>query len=165
MVVDPDVFARLSPAGARIVLAHEFTHLASAPATGPGTPTWVVEGLAETVGHDGAGLAVPAAATELAARLRAGPPPARLPTDAEFAAASGPALAALYQEAWLACRLVADRAGLPGLIRFYRLVGQRPGPSGPRVTAGVAAVLRMTVEDFTTDWRAFLSAQLSTAAG
>jgi hypothetical protein len=160
VVVDPTVFARLSAAGARIVLAHEFTHLASAAATGPGTPTWLIEGLAETVGHDGAGLSVPAAAAELAAQLRAGAPPSRLPTDAEFAAASGAALAALYQQAWLAGRLIADRVGLAGLVRFYRLVGETGGPPARRVDAALRATLGLGTAAFTATWRDYLWAQL-----
>jgi hypothetical protein len=165
VIVDPTVFARLSAAGARIVLAHEFTHLASAAATGPSTPTWLVEGLAETVGHDGAGLSVPVAAGELAEALREGRAPTRLPSDADFTTAAGPALAALYQQAWLAGRLVADRVGMSGLIRFYRLVGLSGASSARSVDAALRAVLGLNTAAFTTAWLGYLRAQLTSAPG
>ncbi|WP_131786984.1 hypothetical protein [Protofrankia symbiont of Coriaria ruscifolia] len=159
VIVNPEVYDRLTVEGRQVVLRHEFTHLASADVTGAGTPTWLVEGLAETVGHAGVGLEVPRAAAELAARVRSGWLPDALPGDAAFSAADG-AAPARYQEAWLACRLIADRVGLDGLIRFYRQVGSGGGDPPTRLAGALRAVLGTTEADFVTQWRSYLEAQL-----
>ncbi len=155
VIVNPEVYDRLSVEGRQVVLRHEFTHLASADATGAGTPTWLVEGLAETVGHAGVRLEVTRAATELAAEVRAGRLPDALPDDAAFSAADG-SVPVRYQESWLACRLIADRAGLDGLIRFYRQVGTGVGDPRTRLADALRAVLGITEADFVAQWRSYL---------
>jgi len=169
LLVDLDVYRRLTIDGRRIVLRHELTHLATAAQTPAGMPVWLVEGFAEEVGHEGvvvcggdfrplaagpgcpAGPTAPAAAgvpvagraaagspaalaagrpaltvdraaAELATETRAGQVPAQLPVDSAFDGSDG-RLAQTYQEAWLACRLLAERLGLAGLAHFYRDVG------------------------------------------
>ncbi|ONH37219.1 MULTISPECIES: hypothetical protein [Protofrankia] len=155
VIVNPEVYDRLSVEGRQVVLRHEFTHLASADVTGAGTPTWLVEGLAETVGHAGVRLAVARAATELAAEVRAGRLPDALPDDAAFSATDG-SVPVRYQESWLACRLIADRVGLDGMIRFYRQVGTDGGDPRTRLADALRAVLGVTEADFVTQWRSYL---------
>ncbi|WP_052710668.1 hypothetical protein [Pseudofrankia sp. DC12] len=176
LVVDLDVYRRLTGDGRRIVLRHELTHLATAAETPAGMPVWLVEGFAEEVGHEGAapGLTVDQAAAELAAEVRAGRVPTALPADAAFDGSDG-RLAQTYQEAWLACRLLAERLGLAGLARFYRDVGARlAAPSRSPVAAGaagdaaVADALRseaaLSWPAFVADWRAYLTAVLGSPA-
>lgn len=211
LVVDLDVYRRLTADGRRIVLRHELTHLATATETPAGMPVWLVEGFAEEVGHEGvvvcsarfptlaagprcpsvpagsaSGLTVDRAAGELAGELRAGQVPTALPADAAFDGSDG-RLAQTYQEAWLACRLLAERLGLPGLARLYRDVGERlaaPAPAPPSTagaggsglvgglgdagTAAVAAVLRdeaaLSWSGFVAAWRAFLTTALAAPA-
>ncbi|ADP79862.1 hypothetical protein [Pseudofrankia inefficax] len=178
LVVDLDVYRRLTAVGRRIVLRHELTHLATAAETPAGMPVWLVEGFAEEIGHEGVtGLTVDRAAAELAAEVRAGRVPTTLPSDAAFDGSDG-RLAQTYQEAWLACRLLAGRLGLAGLARFYQDVGTRL--AGPRRTtaagsgagdpaAAVAAALRADAgtgwSAFVADWRAYLSAVLGAPPG
>jgi hypothetical protein len=210
LVVDLAVYQRLTTAGRRIVLRHELTHLATAADTPAGMPVWLVEGFAEEVGHEGvvacsagfgpvpggpgcpagsaaAALPVAAAAGELAAEVRAGAVPAGLPGDAAFDGADG-RLAQTYQESWLACRLLAQRLGLPGLARYYRDVARRLGTpaaparqtgagaatgAGPTTGAGevtgAAAALRavtgLSWAEFVATWRAFLVTLLGVPAG
>ncbi|WP_250281652.1 hypothetical protein [Frankia sp. CiP1_Cm_nod2] len=159
VIVDPEVYDRLSAEGRQVVLRHEFTHLASADVTGAGTPTWLVEGLAETVGHAGVRLAVARAATELAAEVRAGRLPDALPDDAAFSATDG-SVPVRYQQAWLACRLIADRAGLDGLVRFYRQAGTGAGDPQARLADALRAVLGVTEADFVAQWRSYMDVQL-----
>jgi hypothetical protein len=75
LIVNAQVYARLSPLGARVVLRHEVTHLASADATPPDMPVWLVEGFADAVARSDAPDAI--LAPELAADVAAG----WLPTD------------------------------------------------------------------------------------
>jgi hypothetical protein len=146
VVLDPPVWAQLSAVGRGVTLAHELTHVVSRTATTDRTPTWLVEGLADEVGFAGSGLSTAQIAAELRARVRAGYVPAGLPTDAAYAPGS-PDLAATYEQGWLACRLVVARAGVPGLVAFYREAGARG------TAAALATVLRTTPAAFTAAWQ------------
>ncbi len=160
VILRREVYERLSAQGRQVVLRHELTHLASAAVTGSGTLLWLVEGLAETVGHAGVPLATTRAAAELAADVRSGWLPDALPSDAQFSAADGTILRS-YQEAWLACRLIADRLGLGGLISFYRQVGSGRGDPQSRLDGAFRAFLGTTEAGFVAQWRSYLRAGLS----
>lgn len=155
VVIDPAALGQLSVTGERVVLRHEATHLATAADTAPGTPRWLVEGFAEFVAQRGSGQPVAVAASELRAEVRRGTVPSVLPPDSSFAAGA-PARAAAYQQAWLACRLIADRAGTAGLVRLYRDVGTSPAAPAQAVTAAFRSVLHESVAAFTAQWRAYL---------
>jgi hypothetical protein len=159
LVLNPAQLNRLAPLGRRIVLTHEITHLASAADTPDITPRWLAEGFADTVANHDTGQSVATAAAELRTAVRAGQVPAALPADEAFAA-TGPALARVYEQSWLACRLIADRVGLPGLVRFYRAVGTALAPRAEAVAAAFRGVLHETEAQFTARWRAYLTSQL-----
>jgi hypothetical protein len=184
LVVDWADYQRLNGAGRRIVLRHELTHLATAGETPTAMPIWLVEGFAEEVGHEGvvacsatysrlpggppcppaSALSAPVAAGELATEVRAGHLPVAVPTDAAFAAADG-RLAQTYQEAWLACRVLAARlGGLPGLARYYRDVATRLTTTATTGPAAAAAGLRTDTgldwPGFVARWRAYLQTLL-----
>lgn len=159
LVISPRTLVQLTSPGLRVVLQHEITHLASAAATGQATPRWLVEGLAEYVGNLGGAQPVPDAASELRKEVAAGSAPAALPVDDEFAPGAA-RLPQVYQEAWLACRLIAQRAGQAGLVRLYRLVGASPDVSSTAVAAALRQILDVSPAAFTAQWRAYLSGQL-----
>lgn len=162
IVVNPAAFAKLSPLGQRVVLTHELTHVASAPVTGPGAPRWLVEGFADYVAFRDSGLPIRVAAAELAAQVRAGDLPAALPDGAAFDQRRGAELAATYEEAWLACRLIATRVGTAGLVGFYRAVA----PVGDAALPGqLQRQLGTSVAGFVAQWRATLRAELAGSAG
>ncbi|MET8989878.1 hypothetical protein ABZW49_30890 [Nonomuraea wenchangensis] len=153
VLVVPEVFARLNPTGRDVVLAHELTHIAA------GTdrlPVWLYEGFADYVGYRDSGLPVRTAAAELADEVRAGRLPAELPGPAAFAAdGSDPAgLARAYQEAWLACRFLADRFGEGTLVRLYR---EARVDGADRALAG----LGLSTATLTARWRAYVREQLA----
>ncbi|MED7925573.1 hypothetical protein SMD20_15070 [Nonomuraea sp. LP-02] len=153
VLVVPEVFARLNPTGRDVVLAHELTHVAA------GTdrlPVWLYEGFADYVGYRDSGLPVRTAAAELADEVRAGRLPAELPGPAAFAAdGSDPArLARAYQEAWLACRFLADRFGEGTLVRLYR---EARVDGADRALAG----LGLSTATLTARWRAYVREQLA----
>ena len=158
LIVNPAALAQLSDVGQQIVIRHEIAHIATAPATSAASPTWLVEGFADYVGNMGSGQSVTTTATELTADVRHGRVPAALPPADAFNTEGQSAQA--YEGAWLACRLIAERAGQDGLVHFYRLVGASPLNTGAAVAAGFRRVLHETTAQFTAQWRTYLTAQL-----
>lgn len=160
VVINPEAYARLSALGRQVVLRHELTHVISASVTPVDMPLWLVEGLADTVGYDGAPLSVQQVAAELAEQVAAGAIPTALPADAAFAA-TGDAASRAYEEGWLACRLIVNRAGIGGLVRFYQEAGGGRGTGADRLRAAFADVLHLTPGAFTATWRAYVRQQLT----
>lgn len=159
IVLNPTTLARLDAAGRRLLISHELTHIASRSVTSDQMPAWLIEGLADYVGNLDSGLPVSRTAAELAADVRAGRVPTALPADADFT--GGSRLPQAYEQSWLACRLIADRVGQPGLVRFYRVVAEaaRTDPA-TAVAVGLRQVLRTDVAAFTAAWRSYLVGQL-----
>jgi hypothetical protein len=159
LVLSPTAPGTLSGAGEQIVIRHELTHLATAADTSDTTPRWVVEGFADYVGERGSGQSVAVTAAELRRDVRAGHVPAALPADSAFAAGA-PDRAQAYEQAWLACRLIAARAGVAGLARFYRAVGTAVAPAAQAVTSALQAAIGLSMAAFTAQWRHYLVAEL-----
>ncbi|WP_433497116.1 peptidase MA family metallohydrolase [Sphaerimonospora sp. CA-214678] len=154
VIVEPSGFARLSAAGRRVVITHELTHVATEAATAGHLPVWLVEGFADYVGYLDSGLAAGAVAAELAADLRAGAPPRALPGRADFAAGS-PRRAQAYEEAWLACRYIAERFGERRLVALYR-AAMRTGRDGEGIDGVLRATLGISAAELTRSWLAYL---------
>lgn len=160
VVLNPTNLGRLDPPGRRLVVQHELTHVATRAATSDQMPPWLIEGFADYVGNLGSGQPVRQLARELADEVSAGMLPATLPTEADFDGAN-PQLAQVYEQSWLACRLVASRAGRAGLVRLYRTVSSAAA-TDPNTAAqvGLREVLGSSVGAFTSSWRGYLKAQL-----
>lgn len=146
VAVDAPVFSRSSPRGQQVVLTHEVTHVASRASTGALVPQWLVEGLADHVGFAASGLPPARVAVELLAEVRAGRLPAALPADEEWSSADD-RLAAVYEEAWLATGVLAERFGDAGLVALYREVG-----AGEPLEAALRA-RGTSVEGLVADWQ------------
>jgi hypothetical protein len=160
IVLHPDVFTGLSPSGRRLVLTHELTHVATRRATGPAVPIWLAEGYADHVGYAGMSLPLSVTAARVQADVRAGRVPDRLPVDADFDPAN-PALAQAYEQAWLVVRLLADRYGQDGLLRFYRAVGrEREADPAGAVERALRSELGSSTAELTAEWRAALQRDL-----
>jgi hypothetical protein len=158
LIVNPVALGQLSTVGRQIVIRHELTHIAAAAATSAASPTWLVEGFADYVGNLGSGQPVTTTAAELTADVRHGRAPDALPGPDAFSTEGQSAQA--YEGAWLACRLIAARAGQDGLVRFYHVVGASPNDVDAAVAAGLRRVLHETTAQFTAEWRDYLRAQL-----
>ncbi|QFG25796.1 hypothetical protein [Actinomadura sp. WMMB 499] len=154
VVVSPATFGRLNDLGRRVVLTHELTHVATGGARDGTTPLWLIEGFADYVGYRGTGVDVRAAAAELRREVAAGRPPARLPAADAFAGGAR-RLSQAYQEAWLACRMIAERYGEATLVRFYRAAGRTP------LTTALRDALGLTPARFTALWRDHLEKELT----
>ncbi|MCT9930119.1 hypothetical protein N5079_07765 [Planotetraspora sp. A-T 1434] len=126
VIIEPDGFARLTPTGRQVVLAHELVHVATGAAVTGDLPAWLVEGFADYVGYLGSGLSARTVAAELAAEVRAGALPRELPGRADFRAGSA-RLAQAYEEAWLVCRYIAGRFGERKLVKLYRAALRHQG--------------------------------------
>ena len=146
VVVNPAAFAGLTRQGQQVVLTHEVTHVATASSTGPRTPAWLSEGLADHVAYRDGQVPVGVAAAALLERMRRSGIPARLPEEDAFVP-GGPEAAAAYEGAWLAVRLLAERHGEQALVRAYRATGRRG------LAAALAEVLGTTPELLTAQWR------------
>ncbi|MFB4299440.1 hypothetical protein [Actinomadura sp. NTSP31] len=153
VIVSPGTFARLNELGRDVVLTHELTHVATGGATDRTTPLWLIEGFADYVGYKHAKVSVRSAASELRREVRAGRPPAALPSAADFSGASDH-LSQAYQEAWLACRMVAARYGEATLVRLYRAAGRASE------AAALRSVLGLTGDRFAALWRDYLKKEL-----
>lgn len=159
IVLDPANLSRLDATGRRLVIGHELTHIASRAATADQMPTWLIEGLADYVGNLNSPLPVATTAAELAADVRAGRVPKALPTSADFQAAGRSSQA--YEQAWLACRLIAARVGRAGLVRFYKATAAAARTDPATAAAlGLRQVLHTTLPAFTAAWRSYLIGQL-----
>jgi hypothetical protein len=145
--VNPTVFDKLKQRGAQVVMSHEATHVATG-ATFVSMPTWLLEGFADFVALDGAGVPVEVAAGQILKRIRKEGLPKALPTASDLdPTATG--LGATYEEAWLACRFLASEFGADRLVRFYRQVSA--GTSAP---AAFRSVLGISQSEFVRRWRA-----------
>ncbi|MGW0803085.1 hypothetical protein [Nonomuraea sp. NPDC002799] len=153
VIVVPEFFARLNSTGKDVVLTHELTHVAAGTER---LPIWLYEGFADYVAYRDAGLPVKIAAAELTAEVRAGRLPSALPGPAAFAVDGRDPirLARAYQEAWLACRFLADRFSERTLVRLYR----------DAQAAGVdqaLAPLGLSVATLTARWRDYVRDRLA----
>jgi hypothetical protein len=162
IVLNPTTLGRLDPAGRRLVVQHELTHIATRADTSDQMPSWLIEGFADYVGNLDSGQPVPLAARELASEVRRGVLPRTLPGTADFAADNS-RLPQVYEQAWLACRLVARQYGQPALVRLYRQVSLAAARGDPATAAatGLGQVLHVTPAAFTAAWRADLVRELA----
>ena len=127
--VNPDVTARLRRAGAQVVMSHELVHVAT-DATRTAVETWLLEGFADYVALRDASLPDRTTLGRAIEAARRDGVPTTLPSAEDFDTRA-PDLQARYEEAWLACRVIADRLGEQGLREgVRRSVPRRRGGRG-----------------------------------
>lgn len=149
--VNPDVMGGLDAAGAQIVLSHEVTHAATKAATNTHRPIWLTEGFADYVALRDVHLPLSTTAGQIIGQVRRSGPPAHLPDQADFDSHSS-RFGAEYEAAWLACRVIADRAGQRGLVSVYDRVG-----AGEDLDAVLRDVLGVGIPGLTRLWQQRLS--------
>lgn len=160
VMVNPVTYVTLGGLGRRVVMTHEITHVATRAATGPRTPTWLVEGIADYVGYRDTGVSPRLAARELAVQVAEGGFDGRLPTDRAYRG-SNRNLAAVYERSWLACKFIAVHWGERRLVALYRAVGR--STSGTRrvvVDRAMRGVLHISLARFVAGWRGYVTAEL-----
>ncbi|MEV7024561.1 hypothetical protein [Kitasatospora sp. NPDC093558] len=154
VVINPEAFGRLSDFGRQVVVTHETTHVATRADTRAWTPLWLSEGVADWTAYRDSGRTDRQIAPELARDVAAGKVPAALPADRDFGAgATG--IAQAYEQAWLACRLIAGRFGADRLVALYRAVGAADGAGEDRdrrMDRLLRAELGVGTDEFTKLW-------------
>lgn len=148
--VNPEVYDRLQPRGAQVVMSHEAVHVATDAALST-MPLWLLEGFADYVALRDVRLPLSVTAGQVIRQVRRDGPPAALPGPAEFDT-SETHLGASYEAAWLACRLLADLGGETALVGLYRDV-----QSGHPVEDALRARFGLGEAELTRRWRAFLT--------
>jgi hypothetical protein len=99
------------------------------------------------------------AACGLPAEVASGKIPAALPANDEFTP-GGTRLPQVYEEAWLACRLIAASAGQDALVRLYRHVATSAGSPRDALDAALRRTLGLSSAQFTARWRQYVREEL-----
>lgn len=150
--LNPERLATLRSRGAQVVVSHEAAHVAlEATSTSADLPVWLTEGLADYVALRDVPLPLTTTASQIIEQVSREGPPAALPDEQDFDEGSD-YFGAAYEASWIACRMLADRAGERRLLRFYRqAAGAAPFDRLFRETFGVG------LQTFTRQWRRTLS--------
>jgi hypothetical protein len=146
--VNPEVTDGLRRAGAQVVMSHELVHVATDAVRRPVEP-WLLEGFADYVALRGTRLPDRVTLARAIEAARRDGVPEALPTAADFDTRARD-LQARYEEAWLACRIIAERLGERGLVEVYAAI-ERDGRMNRALTqAGISVTELVGV------WRARL---------
>jgi hypothetical protein len=115
--VNPDVTSSLRRAGAQVVMSHELVHVASDAVRRPVDP-WLLEGFADYVALRDTRLPDRVTLGRAIEAARREGVPRSLPAAGDFDTRARD-LQARYEEAWLACRVLAQRVGERRLVAAY----------------------------------------------
>ena len=143
--VNPEVTAGLRRAGAQVVMSHELVHVATDAASAPGEP-WLVEGFADYVALRDVDLPEATTLGRAIDLVRRDGVPQALPAAADFDTRAAD-LQARYEQAWLACRIVAERLGEQGLVDVY------DATAGGAPVGRVLARAGLPLPELTRRWR------------
>ncbi|TIC88690.1 hypothetical protein E8D34_03175 [Nocardioides sp. GY 10113] len=155
VLINPGEFDPLDRVAAQVVVTHETVHAVTRAPLAVGAPLWLVEGFADYVALREVDLPTTRTAGQISAQARRNGVPDRLPEQAAFNT-SAEHLGAQYEAAWLACVVIADRAGEAALIALYDDV-----LTGADLDAALRRRAGWTVEELTREWRA----RIATVAG
>jgi len=120
VVVNPQAFAHdfASPTR-RLVLTHEFTHVATRATSRVTPPLWAEEGFADYVAYLHSGLSKAVIAQSLLKQVRAGTVPAHLPSASDFDPTKGD-IGLAYAGSWMAFMMMQHAGGTAEAVAFYR---------------------------------------------
>ncbi|WP_299923966.1 hypothetical protein [uncultured Nocardioides sp.] len=145
MFVNPDVSEGLRRVGAQVVMSHELVHVATDAVRRPVEP-WLLEGFADYVALRDTRLPDRVTLGRAIEAARRDGIPEALPTAADFDTRASD-LQARYEEAWLACRIIAERLGEQKVLDVY-LAASR-GVAVDRALRRVGPTVRV----LTAEWR------------
>jgi hypothetical protein len=152
IVINPAAWVTLGQVGRRVVLTHEMTHVATRATSVQAPPIWLSEGFADYVAYQATPVPTTIVASDILDDVRDGNMPKHLPNDADFDASRGD-IAAAYESAWLACRMVAERYGEKKLVTLYSSLVDSSGPGWPQESVDVLGIGQKQI---TQDWKAYL---------
>lgn len=160
VVFSPTGSRGLSPVALRVVVRHEFTHIAARADTVDGTPLWVLEGFADYVGYRTSGVELAQGAPDLAEQVNEGKPPAGLPTDAAFRS-DGQELDLAYQQAWTVMKFVDARFGQAKVVEVYRALAGVGAQPPEQLDEQLRGLIGMDRAGLITAWRQYLREQFA----
>ena len=155
--VNPGPFAELGSTGRRAILTHETVHVATGSAGSNAIPLWFEEGFADAVGFGAVDIGPARGAVDALQGVESGGLPTSLPTDEDFAF-TNPEVGANYGLAWVACRAIAERYGMPALVSVYRAALAGEGQPQDNLAAALRDALGLSLDDVAAAWRADLTA-------
>jgi hypothetical protein len=160
VVINPQGF-RPGDAFTRTLIRHEITHVATFERTGPLSPKWLVEGLAEYVGNAGSPFSTARLGSSLGALVDKSGVPDHLPLDSDFGLLRDAGVG--YNAGWLLCRYVASRWGTKALLRFYDQMGTSTGTFEPatKLPKALRRVLHIDEKTLLRDWRPYVRAAVA----
>ena len=154
--VNSDSLGSLSDLGRQVILRHELTHVASAAPQSTTTPTWLAEGFAEFVGYRGSGISLEVEIGDLLHAARKGRTLHSMPSTTELRDPT--TIDVAYESASLTCTLVAERDGVAGLVKLYRLTAAGHGSPEENAAAALATVTGLSPTAFDKLWRSRVAA-------
>ncbi|RHW26946.1 hypothetical protein D0Z08_12250 [Nocardioides immobilis] len=149
--LNPDVFGRLGPLAAQVVVSHEAVHALTAAPTTTGVEPWLLEGFADYVALRDVDLPVSRTAGQITAQVRTDGVPDQLPSSADLDS-SAQHLGAAYEAAWLVCVTLAERGGEEALVELYDAV-----LGGADLPSELRRRFDWTIDDLTRAWQAKLT--------
>jgi hypothetical protein len=155
VVVNPEAWRTLGALGRRVVLDHEMTHLATRAITVNDVPIWLSEGFADYVAYRAVEVPTNVVAGDVLDDVRDGKGPDQLPDDGDFDAARGD-IAAAYEGAWLACRMIAERYGQKQLIALYVAYADDETASA---AGEIKTTLGISEAELVKQWRGYLDSR------
>lgn len=159
VVINPANFNAASSFN-RLLIRHELTHVAMFERTGPLTPRWLVEGIAEWVSHAGSDLPTTTLAGPLPYLVDEEGVPDYLPLDSDFGIIGEAGVG--YASGWLLCRYIADRWGDKALLKFYDAMGTPTGldKPGEKLDTVLRSVLKTDEAALLRAWRPYVKASV-----
>ena len=115
--VNPDATKGFRRAGAQVTMSHELVHLATAAVGSPVEP-WLLEGFADYVALREVSLPDRVTLARAIQDVQENGVPRTLPGARDFGV-RGRTLQARYEQAWLACWIIAERRGEAALVSAY----------------------------------------------
>lgn len=157
VVINPDGF-HAGDAFTRTLIRHELTHVATFDRTGPESPKWLIEGLAEYVGNAGSTLATYQLGSDLGDLVDKEGVPNHLPLDSEFGLIAEAGIG--YNSAWLLCRYLASHYGRARLLAFYDDMGSLRDVDAPaaKLDAALRRVFGIDEDALLRAWRPYVRA-------
>ncbi|MEJ7741944.1 MAG: hypothetical protein WKF73_04985 [Nocardioidaceae bacterium] len=145
IVMNPEIWPRLSSAGVRLLLAHETAHAATGASTVT-TDSWIVEGFADYVAFEAVPMPLRFSAGSALREIGRNGYPDQLPTDTDFATTQRRLVP--YAQAWVVWRTIAEQHGEETLVDFYEAMIGHP----QRLVTNLRSKLGTTEAQLTKQW-------------
>lgn len=160
VVINPEHFRAGDPF-TRVLIRHEMTHVATFARTGPLTPKWLIEGLAEYVGESGGPFSTANVGGDLGVYVDEHGVPNHLPSESDFGRLNEAGVG--YASGWLLCRYIADRWGVKALLRLYDAAGDLRGNGlpGEQLDRALRRVLHVDEAALLRGWRPYVRAAVA----